>query len=64
MKQSEFNNVFSQKFAGFTSRMWLDYCDEHNNPFAKAQLYAKQKLGYEVKIVLSNSVGRNLFRKF
>ena len=35
MKQSEFDKVFSPKFLGFTSRMWLDYCDENNNPFAK-----------------------------
>ena len=52
MKQSEFNNVFSQKFAGFTSRMWLDYCDENNNPFAKTKDYAGyviENLKYLVK---------------
>ena len=40
MKQSEFNNVFSQKFFGFTSRMWLDYCDEHKDYFSKTEDYA------------------------
>ena len=40
MKQSEFDNVFSQKFMGFTSRMWLDYCDEHNHPLNKTKDYA------------------------
>ena len=29
-KDEEFENVFSQKFSSFTSRMWLDYCDENN----------------------------------
>jgi len=40
MKQSEFDNVFSQKFIGFTSRMWLDYCDEHKDYFSKTEDYA------------------------
>ena len=40
MKQEEFTEVFSQKFSGFTSRMWLDYCDENNNPFSKTKDYA------------------------
>ena len=40
MKQSEFENVFSQKFSGFTSRMWLDYCDEHKDLFSKTKDYA------------------------
>ncbi len=40
MKQSEFENVFSQKFSGFTSRMWVDYLDEHKNPFATPDDYA------------------------
>ena len=31
MKQSEFKNIFRPEFEGFTIRMWLDYCDEHNN---------------------------------
>ena len=25
---------------GFTSRMWLDYCDEHKDPFSKTKDYA------------------------
>ena len=40
MKQSEFEDVFSPEFSGFTSRMWLDYCDEHNHPFTKTKDYA------------------------
>ena len=52
MKQEEFTEVFSQKFSGFTSRMWLDYCDENNNPFAKTKDYAGyviENLKYLVK---------------
>ena len=52
MKQSEFDKVFSQKFSGFTSRMWLDYCDENNNPFAQTKDYAGyviENLKYLVK---------------
>ncbi len=45
MKQEEFTDVFSQKFSGFTSRMWVDYLDENNNPFAKTDDYA----GYVIK---------------
>ena len=40
MKQSEFEDVFSPEFSGFTSRMWLDYCDEHKDPFSKTKDYA------------------------
>ena len=40
MRQEEFTNVFSQKFSGFTSRMWLDYCDGHKDPFSKTKGYA------------------------
>ena len=40
MKQEEFREVFSQKFSGFTSRMWVDYLDEHKNPFATTDDYA------------------------
>ena len=25
---------------GFTSRMWLDYCDEHKDYFSKTEDYA------------------------
>tara|TARA_B100000902_G_scaffold311446_1_gene301297 strand:+ start:32 stop:211 length:180 start_codon:yes stop_codon:yes gene_type:complete len=52
MKQSEFDNVFSQKFMGFTSRMWLDYCDEHKDYFSKTEDYAGyviENLKYLVK---------------
>ena len=40
MQQSEFKSVFSKDFSSFTSRMWLDYCDENNNPYAKPKDYA------------------------
>jgi len=40
MKQEEFTGAFSQEFAGFTSRMYVDYLDEHKNPFAKTEDYA------------------------
>ena len=52
MKQSEFDTVFSQKFSGFTSRMCLDYCDEHKDPFSKTKDYAGyviENLKYLVK---------------
>ena len=52
MKQSEFDKVFSQKFSSFTSRMWLDYCDEHNHPLTKTKDYAGyviENLKYLVK---------------
>ena len=52
MKQEEFTDVFSQKFSGFTSRMWLDYCDEHKDYFSKTKDYAGyviENLKYLVK---------------
>ena len=52
MKQEVFTDVFSQKFSGFTSRMWLDYCYEHKDPFSKTKDYAGyviENLKYLVK---------------
>lgn len=31
MQDIAFRDVLSDKFAGFTSRMWLDYCDENSS---------------------------------
>ena len=28
MRQEAFTEIFSDKFTGFVSRMWLDHCDE------------------------------------
>ena len=30
MQDLAFRDVFSDKFRGFTTRMWLDYCDENS----------------------------------
>ena len=52
MKQSEFKHIFKPEFAGFTIRMWLDYCDEHKDPFSKTKDYAGyviENLKYLVK---------------
>ena len=52
MKQSEFKNIFRPEFEGFTIRMWLDYCDEHKDPFSKTKDYAGyviENLKYLVK---------------
>ena len=40
MKQEDFDKVFTSKFQGFTSRLWLDYMDENNTPFSKTKDYA------------------------
>ena len=40
MQDMAFRDVFSDKFRGFTTRMWLDYCDEHNHPLTKTKDYA------------------------
>jgi len=40
MKQKEFQNIFTNAFKSFTSRMWIDYLDENKNPFAKSDDYA------------------------
>ena len=30
MRDIAFRDALSDKFAGYTSRMWLDYCDENS----------------------------------
>ena len=40
MKYEAFTDVFTNEFKSFTSRMWLDYCDETNSPYAKTRDYA------------------------
>ena len=30
MKDIAFRDVLSERFAGYTSRMWLDHCDENS----------------------------------
>ena len=40
MKQEDFDKVFTSKFQGFTSRLWLYYMDENNTPFSKTKDYA------------------------
>ena len=54
MTQEEFTNIFTPEFKGFTSRMWVDYLDETNGPFAQTDDYA----GY----VINNL--KYLIRKF
>ena len=59
MKQSEFEDVFRPEFSGFTSRMWLDYCDEHKDPFSKTKDYAGyviENFKYLVKRFNSNKI--------
>ena len=31
MQDIAFRDALSDKFAGYTSRMWLDYCDENSS---------------------------------
>jgi hypothetical protein len=40
MQYEAFTDVFTTEFKSFTSRMWLDYCDETKGPFAKTRDYA------------------------
>jgi hypothetical protein len=40
MKYEAFTDVFTDEFKSFTSRMWLDYCDETSSPYAKTRDYA------------------------
>ena len=40
MRHEAFTDVFTDEFKSFTSRMWLDYCDETNSPFAVTKDYA------------------------
>ena len=39
MRQSAFNDIFSDKFAGFVSRMWIDHCDETAGFYSKTDDY-------------------------
>ena len=54
MTQEEFKNIFTPEFKGFTSRMWVDYIDETQGPFAQTDDYA----GYVIKNL------KYLIRKF
>ena len=54
MTQEEFKDILTPEFKGFTSRMWVDYLDETNGPFAQTDDYA----GY----VINNL--KYLIRKF
>ena len=54
MKQEAFKNIFTSEFKSFTSRMWVDYLDETNGPFAQTDDYA----GYVIKNL------KYLIRKF
>ena len=40
MRYEAFTDVFTNEFKSFTSRMWLDYCDETSSPHAKTRDYA------------------------
>ena len=40
MRYEAFTDVFTEEFKSFTSRMWLDYCDETKSPYAKTKDYA------------------------
>ena len=40
MRHEAFTDVFTKEFMSFTSRMWLDYCDETKSPFAVTKDYA------------------------
>jgi hypothetical protein len=40
MTQEEFKDILTPEFKGFTSRMWVDYLDETNGPFAQTDDYA------------------------
>jgi len=40
MRHEAFTDVFTNEFKSFTARMWLDYCDETQSPFAVTKDYA------------------------
>jgi len=40
MRHEAFTDVFTKEFMSFTARMWLDYCDETQSPFAVTKDYA------------------------
>ena len=39
MKREAFTQIFSPKFEGFVSRMWLDHCDETNDMLSVTEDY-------------------------
>ena len=39
MKQEAFTEIFSPKFSGFVSRMWIDHCDETNDMLSTTEDY-------------------------
>ncbi len=39
MRQEAFTDIFSPLFRGFTSRMWVDHCDETAGPFSVTEDY-------------------------
>jgi hypothetical protein len=38
MQYEAFTDVFTTEFKSFTSRMWLDYCDEHKDPMPRPEI--------------------------
>ena len=40
MRHEAFTDVFTKEFMSFTARMWVDYCDETQSPFAVTKDYA------------------------
>lgn len=39
MRTEAFTEIFSDKFSGFVSRMWLDHCDETNDMLSVTEDY-------------------------
>jgi hypothetical protein len=52
MRYEAFTDIFTTEFKSFTSRMWLDYCDETKSPYSQTKDYAgyvRKNLKYLVR---------------
>ena len=45
MQDIAFRDVLSTEFGGFTTRMWLDYCDENKTYHSTADDYPTYLIG-------------------
>ena len=45
MRQEAFTEILSPKFAGFCSRMYVDYLDENKSPYSITEDYGTYLVG-------------------
>ena len=50
MEDIAFRDVFQDKFAGFTTRMWLDHCDENKTPLSITYTEEEYKKEWQIKL--------------